>query len=57
MSKPILLLVDGSIAQDLVRDDPAMARAAKQAAKVLLQNAGVDVGDGAATPATDRRRR
>jgi hypothetical protein len=35
------LLVDGSIAQDLVRDDPAMARAAKQAAKVLLANAGV----------------
>jgi AcrR family transcriptional regulator len=35
------LLVDGAIAQDLVRDDPAMARAAKQAAKVLLQRAGV----------------
>jgi hypothetical protein len=41
-----VLLVDGSIAQDLVRDDPAMARAAKEAAKVLLRNAGVDVGDG-----------
>ena len=38
------LLVDGSIAQDLVRDDPAMARAAKEAAKVLLGNAGVEVG-------------
>jgi hypothetical protein len=37
-------LVDGSIAQDLVRDDPSMARAAKQAARVLLGNAGVDVG-------------
>jgi hypothetical protein len=36
-------LVDGSIAQDLVRDDPAMARAAKEAARVLLKNAGVDV--------------
>ena len=35
------LLVDGAIAQDLVRDDPAMARAAKEAAKVLLQRAGV----------------
>lgn len=40
----LVLLVDGSIAQDLVRDDPAMARAAKEAATVLLRNAGVDVG-------------
>jgi hypothetical protein len=40
-----VLLVDGSIAQDLVRDDPAMARAAKEAATVLLRNAGVTVGD------------
>jgi hypothetical protein len=37
------LLVDGSIAQDLVRDDPAMARAAKEAAKVLLASAGVRI--------------
>jgi hypothetical protein len=36
-----VLLVDGSIAHDLIRDDPAMARAAKEAAKVLLRNAGV----------------
>jgi len=27
-----------------VRDDPAMARAAKDAARVLLRNAGVEVG-------------
>ena len=47
------LLVDGSIAQDLVRDDPAMARAAKEAAKVLLRNAGVKVGGSAVA---DRRR-
>src|SRR6201998_2326032 len=33
--------VDGSIALDLVRDDPAMARAAKEAARALLANAGV----------------
>ena len=39
------LLVDGAIAQDLVRDDPSMARAAKEAAKVLLANAGVGVGE------------
>jgi len=37
-------LVDGSIAQDLVRDDPAMARASKEAARVLLKNAGVEIG-------------
>lgn len=37
------LLVDGAIAADLVRRDPAMARAAKAAARVLLMNAGVDV--------------
>src|SRR4030081_1490795 len=39
------LLVDGAIAQDLVRDDPSMARAAKEAARVLLKNAGVEVGN------------
>jgi hypothetical protein len=44
------LLVDGAIAQDLVRNDPAMARAAKEAARVLLANAGV--GDGASAPTT-----
>lgn len=49
LATQLVLLVDGSIAQDLVRDDPAMARAAKEAAKVLLRNAGVDVGGGAAT--------
>ncbi|GLR84774.1 TetR family transcriptional regulator [Bradyrhizobium iriomotense] len=44
LATQLVLLVDGSIAQDLVRDDPAMARAAKEAATVLLRNAGVDVG-------------
>jgi AcrR family transcriptional regulator len=43
LATQLVLLVDGSIAQTLVRDDPAMARAAKQAAQVLLKNAGVDV--------------
>jgi AcrR family transcriptional regulator len=43
LATQLQLLVDGSIAQDLVRDDPAMARAAKEAAKVLLRNAGVAV--------------
>src|SRR5207248_4194647 len=43
LATQLALLVDGSIAQDLVRNDPAMARAAKEAARVLLKNAGVDV--------------
>ena len=45
LATQLTLLVDGSIAQDLVRNDPAMARAAKQAATVLLANAGVKVGE------------
>lgn len=44
LATQLTLLVDGSIAQNLVRDDPSMARAAKQAARVLLENAGVEVG-------------
>jgi AcrR family transcriptional regulator len=43
LATQLTLLVDGSIAQDLVRDDPSMARAAKEAARVLLSNAGVGV--------------
>ncbi|MDE5447391.1 TetR/AcrR family transcriptional regulator, partial [Bradyrhizobium sp. CSA207] len=35
---------------------PAMARAAKEAAKVLLRSAGVDVGD-AVKPAVKRGKR
>ena len=49
LATQLTLLVDGSIAQDLVRNDPAMARAAKQAATVLLANAGVSVGGSGAT--------
>src|SRR3954469_15130211 len=49
LATQLALLVGGSIAQDLVRNDPAMARAAKQAATVLLANAGVKVG-GAVAP-------
>jgi hypothetical protein len=47
LATQLALLVDGSIAQDLVRDDPAMARAAKEAATVLLKYAGVKMGGGA----------
>ena len=45
LATQLTLLVDGSIAQDLVRDDPSMALAAKHAATVLLANAGVELGD------------
>ncbi len=45
LATQLALLVDGSIAQDLVRNDPSMARAAKEAARVLLGNAGVKVGE------------
>src|SRR5882757_6538066 len=43
LATQLALLVDGSIAQDLVRNDASMARAAKEAANVLLANAGIDV--------------
>jgi AcrR family transcriptional regulator len=43
LATQLQLLVDGSIALDLVRDDPSMARAAKEAARVLLGNAGVRI--------------
>ena len=53
LATQLTLLVDGAIAQDLVRDDPSMARAAKEAAKVLLANVGVRV-DGESTPKSSR---
>src|SRR6476646_7602818 len=40
LSLQLLLLVDGAIAGALVRKDPAVAPAAKAAARVLLQAAG-----------------
>ena len=43
LATQLAVLVDGCIAQDLVRNDPAMARAAREAARVLLGNAGVKV--------------
>ncbi|MGH6643323.1 MAG: TetR/AcrR family transcriptional regulator [Bradyrhizobium sp.] len=45
LATQLAVLVDGSIAQDLVRNDPAMARAAKEAATVLLRNAGVRIDE------------
>jgi len=54
LATQLTLLVDGSIAQDLVREDPSMARAAKDAARVLLANAGVRVDNH--TPSSPRKR-
>jgi AcrR family transcriptional regulator len=54
LATQLALLVDGSIAQDLVRGDPAMARAAKDAARVLLAHAGVEVTEGAAAKRPQR---
>jgi AcrR family transcriptional regulator len=48
------LLVDGAIATDLVRNDSAAARAAKDAARVLLENAGIG-GSLRAKPGKSRR--
>jgi AcrR family transcriptional regulator len=43
LAMQLQMLVDGAIATDMVRDDPSVARAAKEAAKVLLANAGIKV--------------
>jgi AcrR family transcriptional regulator len=55
LATQLVLLVDGSIAQDLVRDDPAMARAAKEAAKVLLTGAGVRLDEPPSSLSEKRR--
>jgi AcrR family transcriptional regulator len=52
LATQLTLLVDGSIAQDLVRDDPSMARAAREAARVLLENAGVKFDKPSSSPRT-----
>jgi len=43
LSMQLLLLIDGAIAAAIVRGDPRVATAARQAAAVLLQAAGVKV--------------
>ncbi len=50
LATQLVLLVDGSIAQDLVRDDPKMAQAAKEAAKALLASAGVRLDEPSSPP-------
>jgi AcrR family transcriptional regulator len=44
LATQLQLLVDGAIAADLVHNDPSMAVAAKQAARVLLERAGLKIG-------------
>jgi AcrR family transcriptional regulator len=54
----LVILVEGAMAAALVRDDPAMARAAKAAARVLLTAAGVPGADEArGVPEASSRRR
>jgi AcrR family transcriptional regulator len=43
LATQLMLLVDGAIAACLVRGDPAMARAAREAARVLMTAAGAEV--------------
>ncbi len=50
LSLQLLLLVDGAIAAALVRKDPMVARAAKEAARVLLQAAGLGASSPEPTP-------
>jgi AcrR family transcriptional regulator len=49
LATQLMLLVDGAIAAALVRGDPKMARAAREAASVLLAAAGVALPGGAAS--------
>jgi AcrR family transcriptional regulator len=60
LATQLMLLVDGAIAAALVRGDPKMARAAREAARVLLIAAGVRVPAMAPTaerPSNRRARR
>jgi hypothetical protein len=43
LSLQLLLLVDGAIAGALVRGEPKVARAAREAARVLLSASGIHV--------------
>jgi AcrR family transcriptional regulator len=49
LAMQLQILVDGAIATALVRGDPKVARAAREAARTLLVAAGVAIGSGRAT--------
>jgi AcrR family transcriptional regulator len=55
LAMQLQLLVDGAIATDLVRNDPSVAHAAKAAARVLLENAGIAMDND--TPSSSPRKR
>jgi AcrR family transcriptional regulator len=57
LATQLMLLIDGAIAAALVRGDPKMARAAREAACVLLTAAGVRVAAKAATAGKRRSKR
>ncbi|MEW6642777.1 MAG: TetR family transcriptional regulator [Pseudomonadota bacterium] len=57
LATQIVVLIDGAIATDLVRRDPKMAQAAKDAACVLMQNAGVEIAARPAAAPAGRRAR
>jgi AcrR family transcriptional regulator len=51
LATQLAILVDGAMATALVRGDPTMARAAREAARVLLSAAGAPVPGAAKSPA------
>jgi len=59
LATQLMLLVDGAVAAALVRGEPKMARAAKEAARVLLTAAGVKAShsrrDSRNAPSQERR--
>jgi hypothetical protein len=57
LATQLMLLVDGAIAAALVRGDPAMAHAARQAARTLLSAAGVALPDSVPSSGNGRRKR
>lgn len=54
LATQLQMLVDGAITTMLVRGDPSVAQAAKDAARVLLKSAGVGAAPPARKPATPR---
>jgi AcrR family transcriptional regulator len=57
LAMQLAILLDGAIAANLVRNDPAVARSAKTAAMALLRQAEVDLGAASAGKAAPARRR
>ena len=57
LAMQLMLLVDGAIAAALVRGDPTVARAGREAARVLLEAAGVATEGPAARPKAPRQAR